>query len=194
MKDPRYKFTITVSAHILLLDSKNRVLMSKRPKTWEWGPDRWGVMGGKVYEHENFFETIRRKSIQELGFEIKPEGLYQIKQLLIKDKQAFMFFFVSKHQGQKLTGEMEEYKWFGKKEIVETPLEKFAEYFYKNMLTKFVAGNVKLLPVSMVESLDYVNLSDDADYKKWFRGMIKRDYDPEKIADYKRWKADIKSK
>lgn len=194
MKDPRYIFTITVSAHVLLLDDDKKVLMSKRPDTWEWGPGRWGITGGKVYEHENFFETIKRKTKQELGFEVVPDGLYQIKQLLIKDKQAFMFFFVAKYQGLELKGEMSAYKWFGNDEIDKTKNEEFSEYFYKDMLRKFVTEDVKLLPVTMIESLDYVALSNDKSYKDWFASMIKKDYDPEKLKDYRIWKKSKKRK
>lgn len=191
MKDLRYKFTISVSAHILLYD-ETRVLMVKRPKTWEWGPDRWGITGGKVYEHENFFDAIKRKTVQELGFEVSPDGLYSIKQLLIKDKQAFMFFFAMKYKGQKFTGEMTDYKWFGKTDLGETKLTDFSEYFYKDMLASFLTGNKKGLPASMIESLDYVGLSKDKKYKEWFNGMIKKDYNPEEIADYKKWKVENK--
>jgi ADP-ribose pyrophosphatase YjhB (NUDIX family) len=187
MKDPRYKFTIVVSVHILIINNKNEVLMAKRPSTWEWGPGRWGMVGGKLYEEENFFDAIKRKTKQELGFELEPEGLYQVKQLIIKDRQVFMYFFVSKYKAQNINGEMAEYKWFRIDSIKETPLNEFAEYFYKEMLTALLTKPIKLLPNNMINSLNYIKLTEESNYKDWFEGMINKDYNPEIIPDFKKW-------
>ena len=188
VKDPRYDFYITVSAHIIIVDKNKRILMAKRPETWEWAPGRWGLTGGKVYQHESFRNTIRRKTKQELGFVLLPEGLYQVKQLIIKDKQAFMFFFVAKSKGLKLTGKMIDYKWFNAKDLNKLPSNRFAEFFYKKMLTEFLEKDSKLLPINMVESLNYITLGDTTSYKDWFNGIINKNYDPNKIADFRKWK------
>jgi ADP-ribose pyrophosphatase YjhB (NUDIX family) len=187
-KDARYDFHITISVHILIYNDKNEILLLKRPATWEWAPGRYGVTGGKLYEHETYTEALKRKTKQEVGFQVSPEGLYQIKQLIIKDKQAHMFFFAAKYQGQKFSGEMVEYKWFNINEIKKTPSTVFAEYYYKDMLTEFLKSDKKLLPMTMVDSLNYIKLADTKKYKEWFTGIINIDYDPEKVADFARWK------
>jgi len=188
VKDPRYDYHITVSAHLLWKTVDNQILMAKRPETWEWAPGRWGLPGGKIYQFETFMDAIKRKTRQELGFELMPDGLYQIKQLIIKDKQAFMYFFSAKYEGQELTGEMTDYKWFGIKDLNEFPSNKFAEYFYKKMLSEFLVKDAKLLPMEVVDSLNYIKLSDTKNYKDWFEGIINKDYDPNKVADFKKWK------
>lgn len=67
-KDPRYDYDITVSAHFIIED-KGKILIAKRPDTWEWAPGRWSLVGGKLYADESFEEGIKRKTKQELGFE-----------------------------------------------------------------------------------------------------------------------------
>lgn len=162
--------------------------MAKRPEIWEWAPGRWGLPGGKIYQFESFIDAIKRKTKQELGFELTPEGLYQLKQLIIKDKQAFMFFFVAKYKSQKITGEMVDYKWFDIKDLNKFPSSKFAEFFYKKMLIEFLEKQVKLLPIEMIDSLNYIKLSDTKSYKDWFEGIINKNYDPNKVADFRKWK------
>jgi ADP-ribose pyrophosphatase YjhB (NUDIX family) len=189
MIDPRYKFTIVVSAHVLIINKENKVLMAKRPDTWEWGPGRWGIVGGKLYEEENFFDCIKRKTKQEFGLELQPEGLYKIKQLIIKERQAFMYFFVSRYNDEKISGEMVDYKWYGADDIKTTPNNKFAEYFYKDMLVELLTKPVKLLPIDMIESLNYIKLAKIKSYKEWFSGVINKNYNPEVIPDFIKWKA-----
>jgi ADP-ribose pyrophosphatase YjhB (NUDIX family) len=188
IKDVRYDFHITISVHILIYNGKNKLLLLKRPDTWEWAPGRWGVTGGKLYEHETYVEAIKRKTKQEIGFELLPEGLYEIKQLIIKDKQAHMIFFAAKYNGQKLDGEMIEYKWFDSDEIRKAPASFFAEFYYKDMLTQFLKGNKELLPMSKLESLNYPVLGETKEYKRWFKGVINKSYNPELVADFVKWK------
>lgn len=188
VKDPRYDYHITVSAHIIIENDKREILMGKRPDNWEWAPGRWGLFGGKIYEHESMEETIKRKTKQELGFEIKPEGLYKIEQLIIADKQAYMYFFVAKYSGQKIEGALAEYRWLGKKDFDEKPANNFGEYFYKKMLGDFLSSTPQIFPVDKIQSLNYIVLGETPDYKQWFKGIINKDYRPEVIPDFKVWK------
>lgn len=162
--------------------------MGKRPETWEWAPGRWGLIGGKIYEHESMEEAIKRKTKQELGFELAPGGLYEVRQLIIKDKQAYMYFFVAKYSGQKIKGELAEYHWFSKAEFDKFPSNSFGEFFYKEMLGEFLSSEPAILPMSKVKSLNYIQLGDTPEYKKWFEGIINQNYNPENIADFKKWK------
>lgn len=187
VKDPRYDYHITVSAHFIL-EKDNKILIAKRPETWEWAPGRWSLVGGKLYKEESFIEGIKRKTKQELGFEVKPKGLYEVKQLVIEGKQAFMYFFVGNYKGQNIKGEMQDYKWAGVSEIKQMDSKDFAEYFYQDMFIEYLEGYKKLFPLSKIDSLNYIKLSKSKKYKNWFRDIINKDFDPEKVDDYKKWK------
>jgi ADP-ribose pyrophosphatase YjhB (NUDIX family) len=136
IKDKRYDYHITVSAH-LLIEKDKKLLLARRPETWEWAPGRWVLIGGKLYSDEAFTDVIKRKTKQELDFELLPKTLYQVKQLIMEEKQAFMYFFTTDYNGQRPSGEVEEYKWFSVDEIEKTPINEFAEYYYKDLLKEF---------------------------------------------------------
>ncbi len=188
VKDPRYDYYITVAAQIIIRNKKGEVLLAKRPDTWEWAPGRWSLIGGKLYVHESLEDAIKRKTKQELGIEIIPEGLYEIKHLVIEGKSAYMYFFTSEHSGIEGSGEMTEYRWFNMDMIKKFDNDKFAEFFYKEMLLKYLTEISNVLPVSKIQSLDYIKLTKTANYKKWFKGVINKDYDPEAIPDFLKWK------
>jgi ADP-ribose pyrophosphatase YjhB (NUDIX family) len=187
MKDPRYDYQITVSAHFII-ENDNKILIAKRPETWEWAPGRWSLIGGKLYKEESFSKGIKRKTKQELGFEVQPKGLYQINQLIIEGKQAFMYFFASDYNGEEIQGEMQDYKWIGIEDVKTMKLNEFAEYFYKGMFVKYLSGDKEVFPMSKINSLNYIELENAEDYKKWFEDIINEDFDPEKVDDYKKWK------
>ena len=187
VKDPRYDYHITVSAHFILEDN-NKILIAKRPETWEWAPGRWSLVGGKLYKDESFTEGIKRKTKQELGFDVEPKGLYQVKQLVIEGKQAFMYFFVGDYKGQEIKGEMQDYKWVGQEEVKQMDLRDFAEFFYRDMFNNYLGGDREVTPMSRVESLNYIKLSETKDYRYWFEGIVNKNFDPEKVGDYTKWK------
>ena len=187
VKDPRYDYHITVSAHFIL-EKDNKILIAKRPETWEWAPGRWSLVGGKLYKEESFVEGIKRKTKQELGFEVKPKGLYEVKQLIIDGKQALMYFFVGNYNGEKINGEMQDYKWVGASEIQQMDSKDFAEYFYQDMFINYLKGDKKLFPLSKIDSLNYIKLKKGKKYRQWFKDIINKDFDPDKVDDYKKWK------
>lgn len=178
---------MTVSAH-LILENDNKILIAKRPETWEWAPGRWSLVGGKLYKEESFEEGIKRKTKQELGIEVKPKGLYQIKQLIIDGQQAFMYFFIGTYKGEEIKGEMQEYKWVEINEIKQMDSKDFAEYFYQDMFIGYLEGDKELFPLSKIDSLNYIKLGKSKKYKHWFEDIINKDFDPEKVDDYKKWK------
>jgi 8-oxo-dGTP pyrophosphatase MutT (NUDIX family) len=188
IKDPRYDYHITVSAHIIIEDSDRRILMAKRPNNWEWAPGRWSMIGGKLYRDESFEDAIKRKTKQELGFELKPKGLYELKHLILDGKQAYMYFFTAKYDNEPITGEMTDYKWLGLEDIKEMPLTDFAEFYFPKMLTKYLSEEAETFPISKIDSLDYTQLDKTPKYKKWHEGIINKDYNPEEIDDFKKWK------
>lgn len=187
VKDPRYDYHITVSAHFII-EHKNKALIVRRPESWEWAPGRWTLVGGKLYKNETFADCIRRKTKQELGFEINPSGLYQIKQLVIKTKQAFMFFFTGIYKDQEIKGEMQDYKWVGLKEVKLMKTKDFSEFFYRDMIKKYLEGEKEAFPMSKVESLNYIKLIKTKKYQNWFENIFNKDFDPKKVKDFKKWK------
>lgn len=184
IKDPRYDYHITVSAQIIVVD-KDKILLQKRPSTWEWAPGRWCLPGGKLYNHESFEELIKRKTKQELGFELTPEKIFSIKQLIMEEKQAFMFFYPATYKGQKFKGEMEEYRWFSKNQLKDIPSQEMAEYFYKNLLISYLENPNQ---TTSVETFNYVEMQKEKIYQKWHKGIINENYNPEKVADFQKWK------
>ncbi len=187
MNDPRYTFSIAVSSHLIIENLENKILMGRRPDSWEWAPGRWGLVGGKVYENEKLEDSVKRKTMQELGFELVPAGLYQVKQLLIENRQVMMFFYTAKYSNQEIGGELAEYAWFDLKDLKDKPSKEFSEYFYKEMLTGYIEGDKSVFPVSKINSLDYVELGKTDEYKSWFEGIINKNYDPNKVPDFKKW-------
>lgn len=188
MNDPRYAFSTAFSSQIIIFDKDDRILLGKRPDTWEWAPGRWGLIGGKVYETETLEDAIKRKTQQEIGFEMTPDGLYQIKQIIIEGRQVLMFFYISEYKGQNIDGELAEYRWFSNKDIQNMPGENFSEFFYKGMFLDFLSGEKNVFPISKIQSLNYIDLGENKDYKEWFEGIINKNYNPDVIPDYKKWK------
>lgn len=187
-KDPRYDFHITVSVHLILENANHKILMGRRPTTWEWAPGRWGLIGGKIYEHESFADCIKRKTLQELSFAVSLNGLFQMRQLIIPDKQAHMYFFVGQYSGQKIKGALAEYNWLGKDDFKKMANNEFGEFFYKRMLLDYLDSKPHLIPVNQIVSLNYIDKGKTPSYKNWFKGVVNKDFDPNEISDYKTWK------
>lgn len=190
MKDPRYQYEVAVSSQIILYNNHGQILIAKRPDNWEWMPGRWSLIGGKLYENEPFVDSIKRKTKQELGKALYPDGLFKLVQLLIKGRQAHLFVFVKKSDSKfNPSGEMEEYKWVNLKEIAQMSINDFSEYFYKDLLIEFLQSEEKVfLPMGFITSLEYFKISDEPKYKEWFAGGINKNYNPEEIKDFQKWK------
>jgi hypothetical protein len=56
------------------------------------------------------------------------------------------------------------------------------------MLLKYLTEASGILPISKIQSLDYTSLSKNNNYKKWFKGVVNKEYDPNFIPDFVKWK------
>ncbi len=66
-----HKPLLMVGATVLILDSKNRLLMLKRSDN-----SAWGVPGGAMELGETFEETAKRETLEETGLEVGAMALF----------------------------------------------------------------------------------------------------------------------
>jgi len=128
-----------------LTNSKGDILLARRALTKSHDPGKWGpAVAGTVEEGETYYSNIVKETAEELGLglkDIKPEKGPMIR---ISDRHNYFAQWytltidksISQFKIQK--GEVEEIKWFSKKELVEQ-LDKKPEEFLKRMKRYFEA-------------------------------------------------------
>ncbi len=67
-----------ISAHIWIVDSKNRLLIQKRTANSKKFPNMWSQTAGGVIAGENSKEAVKRESKEELNLEVKDNEIYYI--------------------------------------------------------------------------------------------------------------------
>jgi hypothetical protein len=60
------------------------------------------------------------------------------------------------------------------------------------MLGEFLSSEPDVLPISKLQSMNYIALGETEEYKKWFEGIINNKYNPGEIPDFQKWSKDSK--
>ncbi|MEJ2347623.1 MAG: NUDIX hydrolase [Patescibacteria group bacterium] len=175
MSDPRYQYDKANVIKVILERPDGKVLLIQEPETNEWMPGHWGLPGGKPLVKESLYQAFKRKTKEELGSELEPEGIFRLEELLIEGRTVFMFHAVAKiNQEIKLEGESKAYKWVNTEDIQKMDSAEFTEFFNKKLLTDYLMGDKKVISFDLIETQEYYNLSEDADYKRWIESGKKK--------------------
>ena len=110
MPDPRYQYEKVNAIKAVIQNSEGKVLLIQEPETNEWMPGHWGLPGGKPLEKESLTQAFERKMREELGQDIKPEGVIRMEELLIESRTVLMFRFLAKTTNNNLSGQSKSHK------------------------------------------------------------------------------------
>lgn len=167
MLDPRYQYERVNVVKIIVENGDDKVLLIQEPSDNAWMPDHWGLPGGKPIEKESFLEAARRKSVEELGYELAFDGIVRIEELLIDGRTVLMFILRAKTNVDEVRGRSKSFKWLVRSEVEIMRVEEFTEFYNRKLLLDYFAGNYELGPLSLVDTLKFYQMVDDSEYKKW---------------------------
>ena len=63
------------SAHIIIFNGKNEVLLVKRAKNDEWMPSKFAIPGGKRERGETLLQNVARETLEEVGLTLKQDKI-----------------------------------------------------------------------------------------------------------------------
>lgn len=169
MTDPRYTYEKINVVKVIVENPEGKVLLVQEPETNEWMPGQWGLPGGKPYAAESLHEVAKRKTKEELGCYIEPEGIFGIKELLLTERTVLAFILVARvKDGIQFTGQNKKYRWVTKEDVDSMDISEFTEYYNKELLLDFFAGDKKLMPFSIIKSFKFFELENTPDFKRWW--------------------------
>lgn len=169
MTDPRYQYEKINVVKVIVENSEGKVLLIQEPDTNEWMPSHWGLPGGKPLAKESLYKAFKRKMQEELGQDLEPHGLFRIKELLLTKRTVLAFIAVVKVSSEtKPTGDIKSYKWVGVEEIEAMDASVFTEFYNKKLLLDYLTGNEEDFDFSVIEPMQFYDLSDDPEFKKWW--------------------------
>lgn len=113
-------------AGIVIVNSKNEVLLQKRSKRKRVNPSKWGICGGKVDFQENPIDASIRETFEEIGVVVSKEEL-KLLTTSRDDKAHFTVFYVRKdvnlEECKLQEEEVEEVRYFKLDELEEIDRE-----------------------------------------------------------------------
>ncbi len=176
MEDKRYQFEKVVAIKVIVENPKGKILLIQEPETNEWMPGHWGLPGGKPLEKESLYNAFKRKIKGELGVDLEPKGIYRIEELLIDGRTALMFHVVTQVKKDFKPGdEIASYKWAGIEEVKAMDTSEFTEFFNKELLLDYLAGNREVADFDLIETQQYYDMHENPNYQKWWESGKKND-------------------
>jgi 8-oxo-dGTP diphosphatase len=123
--DREYPAHPLVGVGALIHDAEGRILLIRRK--FEPNKGKWSLPGGLLETGETLETAGRREVREELGVEIEVEGLFQVSEEIVRDKEAktrFHFVLVDylatlRPSGARITlnQESERFGWFKAEEM-----------------------------------------------------------------------------
>ncbi len=169
MSDSRYQYEKVTAIKVIVERPDGKILLVQEPETNEWMPGHWGLPGGKPFEKESLYQTFKRKIKADLGVDLEPKGLYRIEELLIDGRTALMFHAVTQVKKDfKPGGEIAAYKWVGIEEVKAMDTAEFTEFFNKELLLDYLAGNREVVDFDLIETQQYYDMHENPEYRKWW--------------------------
>ena len=102
------------SVFLVIVDSKNRVLLQKRSKNKDILPEYWTVsVSGHVSYGDSYKQAVVREMKEELGVRLKP-SLVMKKLFVTKEEQEYSAVYKAKYNGEKILfdkTEVSKIKW-----------------------------------------------------------------------------------
>ena len=129
------------SCHLILFNSKNKILLQKRAPTMTWYPNLYTFSVSGTVANETYEESIKKEMKEEIGISIPVKFLFKTSHF-DKFEKAFHSVFIGKSDKRIIPdkNEMTEVKWISpeevKKDIQEHP-EKYTPSFVKGMKRYF---------------------------------------------------------
>jgi len=65
---------LEVSA-VIIIDSKNRVLLQKKDSDYPLGSNKWSLFGGGIEKDENAMDAVQREIKEEIGISFNKEKI-----------------------------------------------------------------------------------------------------------------------
>ena len=69
---------------VIIIDSKNRVLLQKKDSGYPLGPNKWSLFGGGIEKSEDAKRTIQREIKEEAGINFNEEKIRFFDRLLFE--------------------------------------------------------------------------------------------------------------
>jgi len=107
---------------IILVNAENKVLLQLRSKDDHLYPDCWTLPGGKVEEGESLEQAIVREVREELGWDLRGDGLFRTIFLSGADRTAERLIYwgkISERAEDPKLGEGAALKYFSSEEVLE---------------------------------------------------------------------------
>lgn len=80
---------------VIIINSKNEILLQKRSKNKKMNPGKWGICGGKINLGENSLDAGIRETVEEIQVKLDKEDL-QFLTMDTSDKVHFTVYYVRK--------------------------------------------------------------------------------------------------
>ena len=129
------------SAHLILFNLKNEILLQKRVATKKWYPNLYTYSVSATVANETYEECINREMQEEIGINIPIKKLF-VYQFFDKVDKAFRAVFIGKTDNKIYPDqrEIQKVKWINandlKKDILENP-DKYTPPFVEGMKKYF---------------------------------------------------------
>lgn len=153
---------------MIIENPEGKILFIQEPETNEWMPGRWGLPGGRPYEKESLRDALDRKMEEEVGFLVKPKGIFKIEELLIEGRTVLMFIVVADMPMGVSPKEGITYKWVSKEDIEKMDLADFTEFYNQGLLVDYFTDKSKLIPFDVIETRNYYIFSGSSEYMRWW--------------------------
>jgi len=113
-----------IVVEIIILNSKNEILLSQRSENKKINPLKWETTQGSVKSGENSEQAVQRELLEELGIEILKEKLNYLKTLKDEKEHIFKDMFwikedIELNEIKFIDGEVIDVKWVNLEEIKE---------------------------------------------------------------------------
>ena len=80
---------------VVIINSKNEILLQKRSRNKKMNPGKWGICGGKINLGENSLDAGIRETVEEIQVKLDKEDL-QFLTMDTSDKVHFTVYYVRK--------------------------------------------------------------------------------------------------
>ncbi|GEM_PF-3089719 len=168
MSDIRLRYERINAVKVIVENPKGKILLIQEPETNEWMPGRWGLPGGRPYEKESLRDALDRKMKEEVGFLVKPKGIFKIEELLIEGRTVLMFIVVANAPLSVKPKPGVVYKWADKTDIEKMSISDFTEYYNQSLLSNYFENKDRIVPFDLIETRNYYIFSGTSEYMKWW--------------------------
>jgi 8-oxo-dGTP diphosphatase len=100
-------------AVLILYDNESKILLQHRTKDAPTYPNHWAFFGGGIETGESAEQTVRRESLEELGYELAAPCLFVVQEFIYRGSKHTKHVFVEQYNGAALIlGEGQGMGWF----------------------------------------------------------------------------------